>query len=72
MSDFSDLRAIYAQDADLASLMKAYDEIELFYREAIAAMQVSGEPVAPVRNSAEVTVALGHEVSTAFEFSTDQ
>lgn len=72
VSDFNDLREIYAQDTDLASLMRAYDEVALFYGEALAVMQVPGQPVAPVRNSAEVTVSFGQEMSTAFEFSIDQ
>jgi len=60
-------RHLTDNESDVAELLREYSEVELFYREAVAAMSTSAEPEhPPVLNSSDVT--LSFQSSTAITF----
>ena len=44
-------------EPELAELLREFEEVDRYYREAVAAMSTPDDELAPVLNSAEVTLS---------------
>ena len=60
------LQALRLADADVASIMDAYDEIDRVYNAALVAMGVRAENTEAVVNSADITLSRQSVDSTQF------
>jgi hypothetical protein len=66
-------RHLTDNEPDVAELLREYSEVELFYREAVAAMSTSSEPEhTPVLNSADVTLSFQASNAITFNLSQDK
>ena len=50
-------RRLVESEHDVVELLREYQAVELYYREAVAAMSIPERDVPPVMNSAQVTVS---------------
>lgn len=57
MLTIEQVRHVADSEPDLAELLREFSKVQLFYREAVAAMALHEPPVTPVLSSAELTLS---------------
>lgn len=58
MLSIEQVRRLSDGEPEVAELLREFEEVDRYYREAVAAMNVLENEVAPVLNSAEVTISV--------------
>lgn len=64
MMSIEQARRLSDSEPDVAELLRVFEEVDRYYREAVAAMCIAEDEIAPVLNSAEVTLSFQPAVVT--------
>ena len=64
MLQLEEVRRLVSGEKELADLLAEFEEVDRFYREAVAAMCLPGDEIEPVRSSADITVSFQPSLSS--------